>query len=375
MQIIPIASGKGGVGKSLIAANLSIALGQAGKRVCLADLDLGGSNLHMILGVGPRKDGFGTFLGRPDMPLESTFVETDYRNLVFIPGDAEIPGVANLSSAQKRRIIRSLLGVDADYLIIDLGAGTNFNILDFFLISNRGIIATTPTPTATVNAYLFLKNAAFRVLGSAFKKNSPAHTYLENLKKDGAALQRIYIPNLIENIKAEDPVSYRAYLERAARFRPRLILNMLEDPEDADKANKLRRSCRQYLDIDMEHLGIIYRDDLQDTALRSRLPILVYKPNSVLSQAILRIADKLLQAGEEDTEAAVDDLDETYQTAEAEAEVDFDARVDYIEDLLQTGALSTGDLVETVKTQQLEIGQLRKENQFLKGKLVKYLTK
>ena len=78
MRIIPIASGKGGVGKSLVAANLAIALGQAGKTVYLADLDLGGSNLHMILGVRPGREGLGTFLSRPGMKFE----EADRKSVV-----------------------------------------------------------------------------------------------------------------------------------------------------------------------------------------------------------------------------------------------------------------------------------------------------
>jgi flagellar biosynthesis protein FlhG len=377
MHIIPIASGKGGVGKSLVAANLSIALGQAGKKVCLADLDLGGSNLHMILGTPSPDRGIGTYLSAPNSSFEELITETDYRNLSFIPGDAEIPGIANLAAGQKNKIIRKLLGLGTDYLVLDLGAGTNFNILDFFLISNKGIIITTPTPTATVNAYLFLKNAAFRQITAAVKKNSAASDFLDRLKRDGAALQRVYIPKLLEHIKGVDPDTYTAYLRRASRFHPRLILNMLENPDDTEKANKLRRSCQQYLDIDMEHLGIIYRDDLQDTALRSRLPIILYKPQSVLSQAIYRIADKIIQqedTGDDDGADVLVDLDESYQNAETEASADFAAKLGYIEDLMQTGALSMGDLIETVKTQQLEINHLKKENRFLKSKLLKYIT-
>ena len=62
MQIIPVASGKGGVGKSLVAANLAIALGKAGKKVIIADLDLGASNLHLVLGQQAPKAGLGTYL-------------------------------------------------------------------------------------------------------------------------------------------------------------------------------------------------------------------------------------------------------------------------------------------------------------------------
>ena len=75
-----------------------------------------------------------------------------------------------------------------------------------------------------------------------------------------------------------DPENRAAFEAKAAQFRPRLVMNMLEDPKDAEKAQKIRRSCQKYLNLDLEHLGILYRDDLQDIALGSRIPIIRYKP-------------------------------------------------------------------------------------------------
>jgi flagellar biosynthesis protein FlhG len=375
MHILPIASGKGGVGKSLVAANLAIALSQAGKRTVLADLDLGGSNLHLILGIRPTAGGIGTFLSHPGTSFETVIQQTGHPNLRFLPGDAEIPGLANLSSGQKRKLIRRLSGLDADFLILDLGAGTSFNIMDFFLISGSGLIVTVPTPTAIVNAYLFLKNAVFRILHGCMEKKSPAAAYLESLRKDGSSLQKMSIPHILSTIQDTDPTSYNAFQTGIARFRPRVIMNMLEDPKDSDKIGKLRASCRQYLGIDLEHLGIIYRDDLQDIALSSRLPIIVYKPRSVLSQALFRIADKLVQlSAEDEAPLTAGQLDQSYTEAQTEAEIDFESRIEYVEDLLQTGALSTGDLVETIKNQQYEIRQLKKENMLFKSKLMKAIN-
>ncbi|HRZ89321.1 MAG TPA: P-loop NTPase [Spirochaetia bacterium] len=372
MHIVPIASGKGGVGKSLVAANLSIALAEAGRRVILADLDLGASNLHVILGIPSTGRGVGTWLSTSGAEFSDIVLSSDYPNLRFIPGDAEIPGLANITAPQKHRLIRKLLALDADYLVLDLGAGTGANILDFFLTATQGIVVTAPALTATLNAYLFLKNAIFRLMWTTFKKGSAAYAVLEGLRKDGSSLQKAYVPAILDQVGRADPESRAAFEAKAAQFRPRLVMNMLEDPKDAEKAQKIRKSSLQYLNLDVEHLGILYRDDLQDIALGSRIPILRYKPQAVLSQAIYRMADKLLSC-EDAAEEPLSDayLDETYQTAEMEAEIDYSAKVEYIEDLLHSGSLNPGDLVETVKSQQFEIGQLRKENQFLKSKLVK----
>ena len=162
MRILPIASGKGGVGKSLLAANLAIVLGEAGKSVILADLDLGASNIHQILGLKKTDEGIGTFLSRSNTSLADMVQDTDYLNLRVLPGDTEIPGLANLQSHQKKKLIRGLAALDADYLILDLGAGTSFNTIDFFLMTKHGIVITSPTLTSTLNAYLFLKNVYHR---------------------------------------------------------------------------------------------------------------------------------------------------------------------------------------------------------------------
>jgi flagellar biosynthesis protein FlhG len=372
MQVMPIASGKGGVGKSLVSANIAIALAQAGKRVVLADLDLGASNLHLILGVRGVKQGIGTFLTNSDIDFESIILPTEYDNLFFIPGDAEIPGMANLKSAQKAKLIRKLRSLEADYLIVDLGAGTSYNTLDFFLSSSVGIIVSSTTLTATLNAYLFLKNAVFRLMSNAFKKNSPAGEYIDNLRREGTSLQKVYIPKLLDRISREDPESYAVFSKSMANFHPLLVLNMLEDPEESKKAARIRRSCKEYLDVDMEHLGVLYFDHLQEVALSSRIPIIAYKPQSVLSQGIYRLADKLIQRHYEGSSPLeLEDLEQSYQEAEIEAEIDFESKVNDMENLLNSGALTRGDLVDTIRSQQYEISTLRKENQLIKAKLVK----
>ncbi|MFA6508385.1 MAG: MinD/ParA family protein, partial [Treponemataceae bacterium] len=297
----------------------------------------------------------------------------DIPNLRFIPGDAEIPGSANLKPAQKNALAKRLLSLDTEVLVLDLGAGTHQSILDFFLLSGSGIVVTTPTVTATLNAYLFLKNAVFRLMYSSFSKGSKALEYMEQMRKDGSNLQKLYVPKILEAVKGIDPVSWKKFMDRMNLFRPRLILNMIDDPKDAEKALKIRRSCAEYLAVQLEHLGVIYRDSMQDVALSSRLPVVVYKPQAIISQAIYRIADKILQS-EEDIPLEGRTIEESFQEASMEAEVDFESKLGYVEELLHCGALTPGDLVETVKSQQYEISQLRKENVFYKSKLAKALS-
>jgi flagellar biosynthesis protein FlhG len=372
MRIIPVASGKGGVGKSLVAANLGVAFAQAGQRVVLADLDLGASNLHLVLGHQSPKTGIGTFLNDTRSSFDEVIASTDIRGLRFIPGDTEIPGTANLKTFQLRALVKRFMALKAetDILILDLGAGTHQSILDFFLLSGQGIVVSAPAVTAVLNAYVFLKNTVFRLMSTVFGKSSSASAYLEKARReDGSGPSRLYIPQMLPEIKKVDPESYEKYMNHISHFHPRLIMNLIENPKDADVAMKIRRSCEEYLDLRIEHLGVVYRDTVQDTALASRLPILLYKPQSLLSQAIYRIADKILQS--EDDEYSLDDkeIEESFQEAGMEAEIDYGSKMDYVEDLLHSGALSQADLVETVKSLHIELAKLKKENNFLKLKL------
>ncbi|MCL2801801.1 MAG: P-loop NTPase [Treponema sp.] len=371
MRVIPIASGKGGVGKSLVSANLAVSFAQAGKRVVLADLDLGASNLHLVLGHQAPKVGIGTYLNNIKSNFSDVIAATDVRGLRFIPGDNEIPGTANLTATQRKALVKQLLALkdDTDILILDLGAGTHQSILDFFLLSNQGIVVSAPAVTAVLNAYVFLKNTVFRLMFSSCTKGSKARAHLEKMRKDGAG--HIYIPKLLPEIHSIDPVSHDKFVKRLDMLRPRLIMNMVDEPKNADVAMKIRRSCEEYLDLKIEHMGIIYRDMVQDKALSGRLPIVLYKPQSVLSQAIYRIADKILESPEDEYTPDDKQIDDSFTEAELEAEIDFDTKMEYIEDLLHSGAMSQGDLIETVKSQQLEISKLKKENNFIKLKLTK----
>lgn len=369
MQIIPIASGKGGVGKSLLAANLAVTLGKAGKDVILADLDLGASNLHLALGQQAPKTGLGTFLSGASQ-FEDIIMPSGYKNVRFIAGDSEIPGLTALPLSQKNMLIKKFQRMQTDYLIIDLGAGTHLTILDMFLLSPQGILVTAPTVTATLNGYLFLKNVLFRLMYNSFKKNSKAYKYLEQLKSDAASLQRLYIPKLTEAIIREDPESAKVFVKRIQKFRPRLVMNMIEDPKDAERAAKIRRSCSEYLGLNLDYLGVVYRDPMQDIALSSRLPITVYKPQSILSQSIYRIADKIMQSEDlnfDDEGLPIDSFD----LVESEAVEDYEAKMSYVEDLIGSGALTAAELADTIKAQQYELTQLRKENLLLKSKIVK----
>jgi len=375
MIILPVGSGKGGVGKSLLATNLSIALAEAGRSVVLVDLDLGASNAHTMLGIRSVSRGIGTFLSVPRTSFEEIVLPTEYEGLSFVAGDAEMPGTANIKPAQKKRLVRSLESLECDFMVLDLGPGAGANALDFFLLATGGIVVTTPALTSLLNAYIFLKNVVFRAMYATVEQRSRAFAVLEELRKDReGGLQRASVPRILARIAREDPEGHALLSRALGRLRPRLVLNMVEDPAEAAKAEKLRASVRDYLGIELSYLGVVFRDELQSVALGSRVPILRYKPGCVLSRAIFRIAEKLLAAPPEERDGvpwsagARGDEESPHPTAEAEAEEDYKGMRRDLEDLLNSGALSPADLVESVRTQQIELSTLRRENALLRAR-------
>ena len=204
-KIVPIASGKGGVGKTFLTANLAIALAEAGHPTIAVDLDLGGSNLHSFLGLPNRFPGIGDFLKARSAELQELLVDTATHNLRFIPGDGLSPFMANIPHAQKMRLISRVEKLPAEYILLDLGAGTSFNTLDFFLISRHGVVVTKPELPAIMNTLGFLKHLVLRLIDRTFAQDRRIRDLLRALSKQPMAGQRNMVENLVSEIKTTDP--------------------------------------------------------------------------------------------------------------------------------------------------------------------------
>jgi len=161
---IPLGGGKGGIGKSLVASNLGVLLSQMGRRVVLVDADLGGANLHTCLGIPPPQKTLSDFVSRKVSDLSDVVTPTSIERLGLISGAMDFLGAANPKYTQKLRLLREIARLDVDNVIIDLGGGTGFNILDFFLIADHGVLTVVPEPTSIENAYRFIKAAYYRRL-------------------------------------------------------------------------------------------------------------------------------------------------------------------------------------------------------------------
>src|SRR5262245_35774989 len=163
-QIWCVGGGKGGIGKSLLAASLGWQLARLGKRVVLVDADLGGANLHTCLGLQNPDRTLADFIQRRAERIEDVVLETGFPRLRLLSGASDFLGASNIKYPQKVRVLNRIRALDVDVVLIDLGAGNSFNIVDFFLIADLGVLAVVPGPTSIENGYRLIKNEHHRRL-------------------------------------------------------------------------------------------------------------------------------------------------------------------------------------------------------------------
>jgi len=292
-RIIAVGGGKGGVGKSLVTTSLGISLAQHGKRVVVIDADLGGANLHTCLGLPTPETTLSDFIARRVESIEDVVLETGVRNLGLISGAHDHLTASNLKYFQKARLLFRIATVDADYILLDIGAGISFNIVDFFLISEQGILVVIPEPSSIENAYRFLKMSFFRHLWRGLKA-SPARKVVEQAM-DQKNNQGIRTPfDLLEAVEHLDASTGRYLKELALAFRPRLLINQVRYPEDERLGGSMAMVCRRHLGIDVEAIGTIPFDDSVWKANRKRRPFMLDSPESTAGRALENVARSLL---------------------------------------------------------------------------------
>ncbi len=289
-RVISVGGGKGGIGKSLISANLGIELARRGKRVVLVDADLGGANLHTTLGIDLPRRTLSDFIDRKVQRIEDVVTPTGIENLGLVSGALDHLDAANPKYAQKMRLLRHVQQMDVDYAILDLGAGTHANVLDFFLVSDHGVLVLVPEPTAVENAYRFVKAAFWRRMRNV----ASVYGYDPLLKSvmDGGTFKSPV--ELVAAISERDPDAGKNLARHLALFRPRLIVNQARTPQDADVGAAVVSAWRKYFGLEMDFLGTISYDDDMWRAVRARRPLLMERPDVPAARSFAAIADSLL---------------------------------------------------------------------------------
>lgn len=292
VQVWAIGGGKGGVGKSLVTANVSICLALMGYRVVTIDLDLGGANLHTCLGVPIPEKTLSDYLSKKAKSLKELLTPTPINNLSIISGAQDDVGIANLKHMQKTKILGKLSELDADFVLLDLGAGTTFNTLDFFISADQGILTALPEPTSIENTYRFIKSVYHRKLKMAedLLEIGPLIDQAMNAKMNQSSTPADLINRVIEI----NPQMGHKLKNEISRFQPKLIINQVRTQADIDIGFSMKIICRKYFGINLDYIGYLEYDATVWQSVKKRRPLLMEFPNSGLVANFDRIVHRLL---------------------------------------------------------------------------------
>ena len=303
-NIYSIGGGKGGSGKSFIAVSLGVSLAKQGKRVVLLDLDLGASNLHTLLNQKIPQRGLESFIDKTASKLEDVALPTTITNLYLISSARCSLEIANLFFAQKLKLINAIKNLPFDYVLLDLGPGTHFNTLDFFLIAREGLFVATPEPTAIENTFIFMKSVYLRKLKVSLKRANMWHTCQEEIAKlsRGTLKSPLELINIIVRRDLENGEIFRE-LFRGLKFR--LILNKFRGQVNENLGEQLVEVCNRHLYPSFDFLGnISYDSRVYDSILARNIFMRKYPYTKAVSD-LQKMVRNLLGESQQTTRVQV----------------------------------------------------------------------
>jgi flagellar biosynthesis protein FlhG len=240
-QIIAVTSGKGGVGKTNVVANLSVCLSELGKKIVVLDADFGLANLDVLLGLTPRYHLGHVLYG--NKTLDEIMVQGP-KGIRIIPASSGLQRMSELTSAQRNNLVESFatLDSDTDYFIIDTAAGISRNVIHFLLSAHEVIVVSAPEPTAIVDAYAVIKI-----------------------------------------ILSED-----------RKKRIQVLINSVDCAEDAHEVFcQINSVVKRFLNREIGYLGHIERDSHVTQAVRSQMPVTHRYPNAPASRCFRDLARRI----------------------------------------------------------------------------------
>jgi len=240
-RVYSITSGKGGVGKTAVTANIAVSLAKLGKKVLILDADLGLANIDVVFGLAPKYNLNHFFSGEQEL---SAILVDGPNGVKILPAGSGVQNFTRLDSQQKQKLLDSLdlMHNDFDFVLIDTEAGISENVTYFNTAAQEILVVTTPDPTAITDAYALMK-----LLSTQYHEK---------------------------------------------RFN--LVVNMIQTEEEAlDVYRKLTMVANRYLDISIEFLGSIPADRQMIDAIRKQKVIVELYPASRITSAFSQLAGTL----------------------------------------------------------------------------------
>lgn len=291
-RLVAVGGGKGGVGKTFVVANLAAALARSGHPVVVVDADLDGANLHTALGLAAPRVSLADYVAQREDDVGKLVSETAIPNLRLIAGTQGNLGEAQPDAERRKRLLEGLTRLPARFVLVDLGAGHQPALVDYFLAADDGVIVLTPEPTSVENAYGFLRAAFYRRMHDVLEHPTVRRVIAEAM--DQRNERGIRAPaDLLREVQAIDASAGAAFLAAVARFRPSLVVNEVRTSDEIKLGFAVRSVCKKYFGIEADYLGYVNHDDAARRSVLARRTLVELTPGADAAVYLERIARKL----------------------------------------------------------------------------------
>lgn len=328
LRLIAVSGSKGGVGKSLLAANLGLYLATIGRRVVVVDADPCGATLHNFLGATPPAplptfepplpsfralptnpdDPLHVFAGvnsrervepepvpapEPERPVQipGQLMDLSVANLRLLHAGLDQPYAGNTRREPRRDLLARLRGLDAEYVVVDLGAGTADALLDAYLGADVALFVSLPEPPAIEHTYRFARSLFARSLLSGDLTGAARDRLEAHLTRLGPAPAPLDLARHLE--EQADPLAYRVR-QAMANFELHLVVNQTRLRADLELGDRMRSAAGRRLGLAINYLGYIDYDDTVWSCMRQCRALLAESPGTKASKSIEKIARRML---------------------------------------------------------------------------------
>lgn len=292
-EVWAFGGGKGGTGKTAIAASVGFQLSRLGRRVVLVDADFGGANLHTCLGMGQPARSLLDFVRAGESLIDEYVVATPYPNLRLIGGRSD-EGAGTLPAGWPSRLSTALRSLAVDIALVDLGAGVSPETVDGMSLADRQVVITVPEPTAIENVASLLRSLCLQRLIQQIPSNDVRRRLVA--VQSGSAGARVRVAeDALREVEEADPGFLGAARAVIGEMAVSLVTNQVRDEADRNFGAQATAVIRRHFGLPMAYSGFVHHDDAVWRTLRRGKMFMVEASRSRAAEDVRRLTRNLLR--------------------------------------------------------------------------------
>jgi flagellar biosynthesis protein FlhG len=258
-KLCTIGSGKGGVGKSFLAASMGVALARAGKSVILVDANLAAPNLYDYLGIkAPACTLFDVMEGRAK--LADALMPTPEEQMRYLSCVSDELGMADLVPSRRQEMAQCLSHLDADHVLVDGGTGVSFSVLDFFNLADAALVVVPPDPASMQCSYGFIKNSVYRRVQQRFGSCREVGNALGEMRQSAGAAKPWTMTSFLDLLRQSAPEAAQGIAAMVEALRPLMLVNMATAEQDQRIAEIIQSAAKKFLNLEVQFYGLVRFD-------------------------------------------------------------------------------------------------------------------